>query len=184
MEKALALVPQGGAPLLSRTVAEYRSSLRPLAELEPQLNGDGARSIANEFAPIGAKMRPDMSQEQAGFWASALIKAWADLPPSCLKPALQEAVRIPFDFPTHLEARVRQLAEQRLHDHHTAILRLQAMLDAIQRAASPQPALEGQSAEPMSLDEIRRTPAHLRAMGIRLGMIDPQLLAQVEAEEA
>jgi hypothetical protein len=144
------------------------------------------RQLVEAFGPMGAKMRPDMTDHQADFWASAIITALSDLPHFCVLSAIREAMHIPYQFPTEMEAGVRSIAERRLAEHKTAIHRLRAMQDEIHRAANPQPQIVDANAtdEPMSIEEIRQTPKQYRTLGVSVGAIRPEDLAIVEAEEA
>lgn len=143
-----------------------------------------AKAVADAFAPIGAKMRPDMGIEQAGFWTAALVKAFSDLPAFIVREALGEAIHVPFQFPTEMEKGVRDLAERKLEDHRRAVRRLQMMRDELQRALAPDPALAPPSDEPLGLDDVRATPKWLRSLGRTSGAIRAEDLAIVEAEEA
>ena len=163
----------------------YSQRLVSLRSREPGLDGKGAKSIADAFAPIGAKMRPDMSQEQAGFWASSIVLALSDLPAFVVREAMAEAVHIPFQFPTDMEAKVREIAERIFARHKRALLRLRQTMEALRRMAEGEkqlpPPPEG---EPMSLDELRSTPKWLRSLGLQSGAIRAEDLAAIEAEEA
>lgn len=176
--KALAALPQGDAALLGPTIEQYRQRLQPLKSLEPRLDGSLAKSVADAFAPIGAKMRPDMSVEQGGFWATSIVMALSDLPPFIAIAALEEAVHSPWQFPTEMEAGVREIAKRKLEDHQLAIRRLQAMRDEILRASTPpSPQLEApDTGEPLSREEVAkllRSPVgkELIRMGLQLGSI-------------
>lgn len=179
--KALEKLPAGGARHLPATVAEYEGRLVSLRTAEPKLSGALARSVADAFAPMGAKMRPDMSPEQAGFWTAALVKAFSDLPPFIVKAALEEAIHIPFEFPTQMEVKVREIAERKLADHKRAIARLRAMIAEIQRMAHPpQAVLEAPEPDrPWSPEELAKMPEGIRRMGLAGGW-----LTQSELDEA
>jgi hypothetical protein len=172
-EVALPYVPEGGAQHFPAAIADYEAKLRPLAKAEPALDGPMTRECAQAFAPIGAKMRPDMSQEQAGFWASAIVLAMSDLPAFVVTASLREAVHVPYSFPTDMERGVREIAERKLQEHKTAVHRLRILQEAIRRAASPpQPQLPAQAEEPMSMDELRammRSPLARTFVNIGLG---------------
>ena len=178
LAKALAALPEGGASLLGPTIEQYRQRLQPLKDAEPKFDGALSKKVADAFAPIGAKMRPDMSVEQGGFWASSIVLALSDLPSFIAVAALEEAVHTPWQFPTDMEAGVREIANRKLEEHQTSIRRLQAMRDEILRASQPpSPQLEApDETEPMSREEIAkllRSPIgkDLLRMGLRLGSI-------------
>lgn len=185
----MAALPTGQAPLLRQAIAEYQQRMLPLKRQEPAHDGSLTRSVADAFAPIGAKMRPDMSVEQGGFWASSIVLALSDLPAFIAKEALEEAVHTPWKFPTDMEEGVRGIAEKRLSKHQTALHRLQLILDAISRAGNAQPRLEAPPPipEPMSMDELRailKGPAarSLVRMGLACGQIRQADLDAIEAE--
>jgi hypothetical protein len=188
--KALAALPAGGARYIPETIAQYERALTPLRSSEPAFDGSLAKSVANAFAPIGAKMRPDMSQEQAMVWCAALVKALSDLPPRCVIAAFDEAVHIPFEFASQMEAKVREIAERKRQEHWIALSRLRQMQAEILRAAAPpQPQLEGPPDEPMSREELRKlrkTAAgpNLIRMGLSAGFVLQADLDALEAEDA
>lgn len=177
-------LPEHGASLLPEIVQRYEGELRPLKTVDPRLDSSLTRECVNAFATIGIKLRPDMSTDQCGHWAVALIRGWSDLPHLCIRQALAEAVHRPFQFPSEVDAGVRELAEARHQRHLTALHRLKTMIAEIHRAAHPpQPQLTDETDRPMDLDEIRRCPKNLRRMGVKVGAISPEDLAIVEAEE-
>lgn len=184
LTRALRDMPEGGARHLAETIARYEASLRSLAERDPKLDSSLTRPLIEAMLPIGVKLRPDMNREQAGAWALALLKGWSDLPPFVLRETLAGAVHVPFQFPSEIDLTVRTRAEELRDKHRTAINRLRMMRAEIMRAANPPPAITDETARPMDLDEIRRCPKNLRQMGVKIGAIEPDMLAQVEAEES
>ena len=140
------------------------------------------------FAPLGAKMRPDMTEHQVDFWGSAIVLALSDLPSFVVISAMAEAMHTAWQFPTEMEAGVRRIAERKVEEHRTAIKRLHAMLKAIHDAGNPPQALltdELNNGDPMSLEEIRKTPKHLRSLGVSCGAIRVEdLRAVLDEEEA
>lgn len=179
LAKAAAALPPADAARLPQTIERYRQRLAPLKAAEPKFDGPLAKKVADAFAPIGAKMRPDMSPEQASFWASSIVLALSDLPAWIAVAALDEAVHTPWQFPTDMEAGVRDIANGKLEEHRAAIARLEALRAEIERAANPPtPQLEApDDSEPMTRKEIAhllRSPVaseELFRMGLRLGSI-------------
>lgn len=181
--KQLARLPAGKAPALRSCIEAYQDRMVSLKHREPSLGGALAKSVADAFAPLGAKMRPDMSEEQAGFWASSIVMAFSDLPPFIVQSAMAEAMHVPWKFPTDMEAGVRTIALRKLEEHKTAILRLHAMLDEIHRAASPaQPQLEAPAEDvEWSDEELHRLTPALRKMGISAGWLTQEMLDKADA---
>lgn len=184
LSDAVALIPRdGGARELAQAITNYEGALIPLNQLEPQFDGRNTRDLLDRFAPIGAVMRPDMSQEQAQFWATGVIKSLSDLPTFASRKALDQAAHVPYQFPTELSAGLRAFAEAELLRHRTALHRLRLIQEEFARMANPRTEITDQSAEPMSLDEIRKTPTWLRNLGVTSGAILQADLDAVIAEE-
>lgn len=189
VSKALAQLPEGAARSIRPAIDRYLQSLQPLKALEPDGTGAQTNLLLAAFAPIGCAMRPDMTDDRADDWANAILLKLSDLPPFCIKAALDEALHVVWQFPTDLEAGLREKAERALERHRQAIRNLRAMLDEIHRAANPPaPQLESpEEGEPMSLDELRKVyrsamGASLISLGLGCGAIRPEDLELVKAE--
>lgn len=178
--------------MVPRALEQYRASLAPLRALEPKLDGAEAAKVRESFMPLGAKMRPDMSQEQGHAWTAAILIAFSDLPSWAVCKAMAEAMHTAWQFPSELEAGIRAGAERILQRHFAALGRIREMMEAIERAARPaQPQLSDDRGEPLTYDEalaIARGPAgrSLLNMGKNLGTISQEhfdrIIRQLEAE--
>ncbi len=186
MAGALAQIPEGGGRAIRPTITRYEQALVPLKVQEPGGHGSVSASLLASFAPIGAKMRPDMLDDRLEDWGTAIILALSDLPPSCIKAALADAVHTPWKFPTDMEEGVRIIAERKLEGHRTALRRLRAMLDEIHRAANPsQPQLEGQTAiAPLTPAELHKLKPEFRRIGLRMGDFSQADLDDADAQFA
>lgn len=169
----------GQAGGLPEAIAAYRSRLRPLRETEPR-PGSLHKTVADAFAPIGAKMRPDMSVDAAQVWASAMVAALSDLPDWVAVQALKEGVHKPYDFPSEMEKEVRRIADGIMTRHRRALRRMELLKDAITR---PDRLLDDPTKEPekpLSLDEVRaiaRSGA-FSDMVLRVGVANGSILAE------
>jgi hypothetical protein len=171
--KAIAALPTGSGHAVRDARDRYAQALRPLEATEPDLKGSLARTVRDAFAPIGAKMRPDMSLEQAGVWTAAMVVAFSDLPNWIVVEAMKEAVHKTFEFPSDMEAEVRRIAEAKFLKHRIALARLEQCLEAMRGALNPAPRLEDRTEEPMVLDEARKlvfdSPADVRRTVLEMG---------------
>lgn len=182
---ALSRMPEGGEVHIPEAIDAYSDRLRPLKELEPENDGPMSQAVLEAFAPIGAKMRPDMSQDQALHWGTAIVLAFSDLPPFVVVKAMKEAIHVPFRFPNDVEAGIRDIASKEMIKHRQAQRRLQLMMEELERARSGQLLIEDEAAKTVTMakDDIRPLSPYLRKMGVTVGAIDPDILASLEAEE-
>jgi hypothetical protein len=175
----------GQAELIAPAIKAWTQALRPLRMVEPTLNGSEARKVKRAFLPNAAKMRPDMSEDKAEVWCGAICAALSDLPVRCLLPAMDSAMHRVFEFPTQLEAFIRERAQSQLTHERGCIDFLKQLHASLY---GQQQALELHHDEaPLSDDEVRKllnSPMGepLINMGIRLGSIDAATVERLKAE--
>lgn len=116
-------------------------SLVPLGQLEPKLDGSLTKPLHDHLCTIGAKIRPDLSSDQANAWVRALLVAFSDLPAHVAAKAARRALHIPFQFPSEVEAQIRELATEHMDRIRAAIGRARAVERAIHDALNPKPQL-------------------------------------------
>jgi hypothetical protein len=108
-----------------------------LSQMEPKLDGSLTAIVKSHLSTIGCAVRPDFTPQQATDWINALTIKLADLPPSVAAKATGRALHIPFQFPSDVEAKVRELADEHMDRLATAIARLKAVEKAITDAINP-----------------------------------------------
>jgi hypothetical protein len=167
---------------------ELVKSQTPLLTYEPKLDGALTKRLHDHLNTIGAKIRPDLSSEQAQSWVSALIIALSDLPPHVATKATQRALHIPFQYPSEVEAKIRELADEHLARIAMAIRRMDAIKAAIAEALNPthkavedkRPAEEREKALPDSeVHKLQRQGGmglQVVKMGLTLGYVKPEQL--------
>ena len=78
-----------------------------LKEIEPECNGTISKQVGDLLRPIGAKIAPQLSSEQATAWRKALVMALSDLPPDVSILAIRKAIHTPMKFLNEVEEAVR-----------------------------------------------------------------------------
>ena len=88
-----------------RDALAYRC--KPLNEIEPECDGPLSKEAGDLLRPIGAKVSPGLSLEQATAWRKAVVMALSDMPPDILLISLRKALHVPFKFLNEVEEAVR-----------------------------------------------------------------------------
>jgi hypothetical protein len=166
---------------LGRTIAEYEQSLAPLKEREPKLDGATSKNLADALRPMGAKIAPTMSTEQATAWLAAMVMALSDLPEIGVVKAAREAIHVPIRFPNEVDGVIRAKSEEVMYRHHRAIRRLRGLREMIDMPGKMARSLP----PPLSADQDPITAEEIRAMTpsmIRIGLANGWLTqAEVDA---
>lgn len=160
------------------TKAELVRSQTPLATIEPKLDGSQSRTLRDCLCTIGAKIRPDLSGDQASAWVGALMVAFSDLPPHVATKAAQRALHVPFEFPSQVEAKVRELAQEHMERIDIAIRRCDQLAREIADCLNPKPRLTrdpppkpGEKTIPDDLTHtLQRDPTGMGRSILKLGM--------------
>lgn len=159
----------------------YADSLLPLAETDPELTGKAAIDARTWLKPIGMKIAPTMSADQCSAWLNAVMLALSDFPARVVMQAARIAIRTPMEFLNQVDGHVRAEAEKIMRRHRVAMVRLERLSVAIERANEPAlPAPEGYEAgdvPPMSIADIKATAtapggAGLLRIGLAQGFIE------------
>lgn len=126
-----------GAASVMATRAELERSLTTLAHYEPKLDGSLASVPRRYLNVIGCAMRPDLSADQAQAWTEAMMFKLSDLPPHVLAKATERAAHVAFEFPSEVEAKVRELAAEHVERIKRAIRLAMSIEAALREAANP-----------------------------------------------
>jgi hypothetical protein len=86
-----------------------------LKELEPDLTGPMSQRIDKALRPIGAKIAPQLSTNQALVWRQATLMALSDLPVDVAMVGLQKAIHKPMKFLSDVETKVRSEAKETIY---------------------------------------------------------------------
>ena len=86
----------------------------PLKDIEPHTDGPLSRQLGNILRPIGAKIAPHLSGEQAAAWRKAMVMALSDIPADVAIPAATEAIHQPMKFLSDVETAIRDAAQPRI----------------------------------------------------------------------
>ena len=178
------------ASIRATRVELERTATVSLRHHEPKLDGSLCATIKGYLSTIGAKIRPDLSPDQAMSWVNAMVIALSDLPPNVAHKATERALHVPFQFPSEVEVKLREFADEHMERMATAIRRLKAMEDEINRAIHGKPQLTDERpvhGPVIETAEVRRmlsmggTPAAVVSLGVKLGYItEDQLPADME----
>lgn len=117
----------------------------PTLAIEPSCAGPISNEISDNLRPIGAKIAPHLSGEQATAWRKAIVMALSDMPPDVVLLAVRKTMHTPMQFLSEVETKVRENAA-------TPMLRLRNAASAYQ-ALLPRdlPHISGEISEPMPI---------------------------------
>lgn len=90
----------------ARMLSRYRS----LQSIEPDCAGPISNAISDNLRPIGAKIAPNLSGEQALAWRKAIVMALSDMPPDIVVLAVRKTLHTPMQFLSEVETKVRENA--------------------------------------------------------------------------
>lgn len=97
---------------------------KPIKAFEPNCDGQFSRQLGDMLRPIGAKMAPHLSGEQATAWRKAMVMALSDLPPDIAINATQSAIHVPMQFLSEVETNIRKCAKDTITKMQVALGRL------------------------------------------------------------
>ncbi len=158
--------------VIGSVIESYVGSMQPLANVEPDLAGPRAEEVEDALRPIGAKVSPHFSPDQAEAWRKAMLLALSNLPTRVVIVAARKAIHDPFEFLSEVEPVIRRHAAEIHERHRTALKRLRAMEAEIQNALKPPQAQIAEAPPaPIPVDEIRTYSAAFVRMGLSAGFI-------------
>ena len=163
---------------------ELERSKTPLVTYEPRLDGSLSATVRAHLNTIGAAMRPDLSGDQAASWVNAMLIKLSDLPPNVAAKATERALHVAFEFPSQVEAKVRELAQEHIDRIDQAIRRMAALIAAIHEALNPRPRLtttvdDDKPMDDAEVHELQRKGGMCKAilnLGLSRGFIRPEQL--------
>lgn len=114
-----------------RVTPEQRAQL-PIAldRAEQALTGFDRQTLPRLrelLKPIGAKISPTMSQEQAAAWMSGLLTALSDVPYDLLDSGIRAAVHVPMRFLSEVEGVIRDVIEPEFRSRRIVCQRLRQL---------------------------------------------------------
>lgn len=83
---------------------------RSVKDIEPSCAGPISNELSDTLRPIGAKIAPHLSGEQATAWRKAIVMALSDLPPDVALLAIRKTMHTPMQFLSEVETKVRESA--------------------------------------------------------------------------
>lgn len=95
---------------LERRQVRMLSRYRSLLSLEPDCAGPISNGISDSLRPIGAKIAPNLSAEQALAWRKAIVMALSDMPPDVIVLAVRKTIHAPMQFLSEVETKIRESA--------------------------------------------------------------------------
>lgn len=96
----------------------------PIKSAEPSADGQISRAIGDMLRPIGAKIAPHLSGEQATAWRKAVVMALGDLPAHVVVEVLPLAIHKPMRFLSDVETEIRRLANTEITRMNNAVAAL------------------------------------------------------------
>lgn len=144
-----------GLAAVRATKDELVRGRTPLNQMEPKLDGSLSRRPKDHLTTIGCAMRPDLSGDQAQAWVMAELVKLSNFPPHVLAKATERALHLTFQFPSEVEGKVRELADEHMERIAAAIMRVESIERALNEALNPQPQLTDEKAgKPLTTEEV------------------------------
>lgn len=163
-------------------LAMAHRGMLPLKETEPKLDRSSSRALLNALADIGQKIAPTIDDTAGQKWRVALLKALSDLPGKVAVQATQAAMHEPMRFLNEVETVIREKAEGLQSRQRVSLIRLERLLQEIERAANPPvPQIERRD-DPLTNAELRAMTPEMRGLGLSRGWITQADLDAADAE--
>lgn len=109
-EKALELIPD-----IHQAREKFAKRMIALKELEADFLAPMSQRIDKALRPIGAKISPQLSADQAMAWRQSMLMALSDLPVDVALVGLQQAIHKPMKFLGDVETIVRSEAKDTIY---------------------------------------------------------------------
>lgn len=154
---------------IDEALASYQQAMIPMSSRTAAENQPDQIELAKFIRDIGARIRPDFTEDQARLWCAAMVNALDQFPARVILQAAREARHDEIEFPGQVHKAIKIRAERLLASHQSRISRLKRM----RCIAEQPPALE---ASPEAKDlasklELESMPQPLRDMGIAGGWL-------------
>lgn len=81
-----------------------------LKDIEPDTSGPASNQLGDILRPVGAKIAPHLSGEQATAWRKAMVMALSDLPADVAITAARAVIHQPMQFLSEVEIAIRKQA--------------------------------------------------------------------------
>lgn len=142
-----------------------------------------AAAIDERLRRLAVKVAPHLSEEQGAGWRDAMVEALSDLPAMIVLTAAKRARHRPFRFIADIETAIREISNEMIEARRAQIARLEQIRADVERAARPDACLPPPVEEPITAEEIRAMSSPMRAMGVRLGALTEEQVANAMKEE-
>lgn len=130
---------------------------------------------------LAVKVSPTASEAQTKPWQDSMAEAFSDLPAMIALTAAKRAIHTPFRFIGDVEVEVRRIAAELAERRAIRLRGLRRMQREVERAMRPAPALPVRDAQLPSPEEVRRTNAYLRSIGVGTQLADDGTTYQAPA---
>ncbi len=161
------------------------NGFRSVSSLKEQIASDRASvgkimaSARDALRPIGAKLAPGMTQNQADAWLDALVMSLQAYPLATIVKVGRRAVEEPFPYGINsVDAKLHEIAKEIEERNQTAIRWLKLYLKDLERAQK-QKLIAAPEDKPLTIEELEAMPDHLYRMGVAGGFISEEEQAAV-----
>ena len=104
-----------------------KARFQPLMEVEPDGNGPLSQQASKLLGPVGAKIAPHLSRDQATAWRTAVVLALSDLPADVVLMACKAVLHEPMKYLGDVETNARKCAKETIAHLNNASRRLGEM---------------------------------------------------------
>lgn len=156
-------------PAIDEALASYQRAMIPMCNRTEAENQPDQIELAKLIRDIGARIRPDFTEDQARLWCAAMVNALDEFPARIVLQAAREARHDEIEFPGQVHKAIKIRADRLLASGQSRIARLKRM----RRIAEQPLALEAspeakQLAEKIELEEMA---PEFRSLGIAAGWL-------------
>lgn len=160
---------------------ELPQSLKAQIASENGSEGKIMGKARDALRPIGAKLAPAMSQNQADAWLDALVMSLQGYPLATIVQIGRRAVQEPFPYGINsVDAKLHEIAKEIEGRQKKAVLWLRLYLRDLERTQR-QKLIAAPEDKPLTIEEIAALPPHLYSMGVTGGFISEEEQAAVKA---
>jgi hypothetical protein len=168
---------------IAAALAKTEHELRPVPD-----DGEGRAqwnaAMDERLRRLAVKVSPTASPTQTVEWRTMMVEALSDLPALVALTAAKKAIHRPFRYIGDIETAVREIAGELLAERETRRRGLERMRAENERARRPAPSLPAPVERDLSAEEIERTNAYLRRIGVRTQCSPDGEVFQLPADQA